>query len=318
MKIRLQLTLTFLLGILLFGCNKDSSKGNSEGSDSTTASSPNVSNKQRPDKKIARVLTLRIGEPDSDGFLYSQTDYDKMGNPIEIRTWPRGLTEPEDAPTTMEYDKRGNMVKKTVAGDFYEYEYDADDRLIKESVDKMDFFQTEEYSYDAKGNVLKIVVKQKSAGKKDEWSRNFKYEYDADGNIIEEWKWEEYSDVPGSVEMYHKKREYVDGRMVKETDVDPHGVLYYVKEFEYDARGNLIKEFEFERNSDFAADRVEYDVNEYGEVTEERNFSCQSETDCRQWSTSETRYDSLGTMIYTFLTQEHGQNFGEKYEITYW
>lgn len=265
--------LTVVIALLMFalvGCgekdasNTDSGKSVSEEKKSETTETgkkESENKKSEDDKKSGEDATPSKPEITKAGVVVHEAVYYADSDVLHNEKF---------------FDNNGNLIKSYNADEkiTYEYEYSADGKLIKESRAK-EGGDSYVWQYDANGLIISELWTRANRG--DVIESIYEYEYDGDGNPVAA-RYQE-----GTFHFDAWKREYADGRLVKQTDY-AHSTAYVgqsypsgVKEFAtdgtskyttYDEKGNETGYFEYdargnetvERNSEYELD-YEYDDN---------------------------------------------------------
>lgn len=132
------------------------------------------------------------------------------------------------------YDEHDNMIA-LIGGDsanYYTYEYDKDGNITKKYDGLRD--ATEEYEYKDG-----LAVKRHYTDC-DGQTSDTAYEYDKHGTLI---KTTEYAVAFDYTTVNETKPEYdAQGRLVRETDYSSNGSVFSVDEYEYNDKGEIVKE----------------------------------------------------------------------------
>ncbi|MBE6783554.1 MAG: hypothetical protein E7536_06035 [Ruminococcaceae bacterium] len=198
-----------------------------------------------------------------------------------------------------EYDSEGNMIKETIVSDEYEscteYEYDENGNVKKSSDYENEYFV--EYEYDSNGNLVEERIYDC------EYEYLNVYEYDSYNNITKSTEYEydgdvftfeaeyEYNadDKPIRVMIYdedaNKSSMYEieynsNGEVIKETDYDFDDTVRSVTEYEYDEKGNMTKE-----------------VTDYNETYEEYSETIKYEYDADSNLVKEVEYNYVDDIV---------------------
>lgn len=197
--------------------------------------SETVSYPDKPDETLYREYTTQYQEDGSKIVTESQTMLQATGEAISNATYeydynPEGLLVRKagfydgqlDGEVTYEYDENGNLTyqsetKATSLGNAMakKCEYDAAGNLVKETLLDSDGNVNRVYTYEYDGDGKQILQHEFNAAGEETVSYElcqWKYEYDEDGRVIQEWK--EGTEHGGKFEHY---------------------------EYEYDEYGNICK-----------------------------------------------------------------------------
>ena len=231
-----------------------------------------------------------------------------------------------------EYDSEGNMIKETIVSDgnerCTEYEYNEDGNLIKSSDYEDEYYK--EYEYDSNGN---LVEERTYDG---EYEYLNVYEYDSHNNMIKATEYEydgdvftfeleyEYNadDKPIRVMIYdedaNKSSMYEieynsNGEVIKETDYDFDGSVRSVTEYEYDEKGNMTKEVtDYNETYEEQSGTIKYEYDADSNLVKEVEYNYVDDIVC----VTEYEFDSNGNM--TKMTEENYEdNMGYCIEYEY-
>lgn len=132
------------------------------------------------------------------------------------------------------YDEHDNMIA-LISGnsaDYYTYEYDKDGNITKRYDSSANTFNEFEYKDG-------LVVKMRYTGR-DGKTSDENYEYDEHGTVI---KTTHYVAVLDDTTVNETKPEYdAQGRLVRKTDYYSDGSVFSVDEYEYNDKGEIVKE----------------------------------------------------------------------------
>ncbi len=197
--------------------------------------SETVTYPDKPDETLYREYTTRYQEDGSKIVTESQTMLQATGEAISNATYeytynPEGLLVRKagfydgqlDGEVTYEYDENGNLTyqsetKATSLGNAMakKCEYDEAGNLVKETLLDSDGNVNRVYTYEYDADGKQILQHEFNAAGEEKLSYElceWKYEYDEEGRVIEEWK--EGTEHGGKFEHY---------------------------EYEYDENGNVCK-----------------------------------------------------------------------------
>ena len=246
---------------------------------------------------------VRILESIFNGKITSTYCYDQYGNPI---LYP----EPAGVKVSATYDKKGNMLtSKHYSSDVsnprqeYKYEYDKYGRLIKKvTYIKGEPYTSEHITYNANGDLLTRSIYSKNDSIQAQFHNAV---YDESGNLLSfkmyygETLRNQYAYTYDTAGRIITSEYIMDGETVSKEayEYDPSGRLAQTKiysqnsaepqystiDYEYDAYGNLLKEY-------FGGSlRCQWTYDDNGNVTSYDNGS----------SLTKWYYDSNGNMVKT-------------------
>ncbi len=209
--------------------------------------SETVSYPDKPDETLYREYTTQYQEDGSKIVTESQTMLQATGEAISNATYeydynPEGLLVRKagfydgqlDGEVTYEYDENGNLTyqsetKATSLGNAMakKCEYDAAGNLVKETLLDSDGNVNRVYTYEYDGDGKQILQHEFNAAGEETVSYElcqWKYEYDEDGRITQEWK--EGTEHGGKFEHYeYEYDEY--GNICKKKDLTLHITYEY-------------------------------------------------------------------------------------------
>ena len=209
--------------------------------------SETVSYPDKPDETLYRKYTTQYQEDGSKIVTESQTMLQATGEAISNATYeydynPEGLLVRKagfydgqlDGEVTYEYDENGNLTyqsetKATSLGNAMakKCEYDAAGNLVKETLLDSDGNVNRVYTYEYDGDGKQILQHEFNAAGEETVSYElcqWKYEYDEDGRITQEWK--EGTEHGGKFEHYeYEYDEY--GNICKKKDLTLHITYEY-------------------------------------------------------------------------------------------
>lgn len=209
--------------------------------------SETVSYPDKPDETLYREYTTQYQEDGSKIVTESQTMLQATGEAISNATYeydynPEGLLVRKagfydgqlDGEVTYEYDENGNLTyqsetKATSLGNAMakKCEYDAAGNLVKETLLDSDGNVNRVYTYEYDGDGKQILQHEFNAAGEETVSYElcqWKYEYDEDGRVIQEWK--EGTEHGGKFEHYeYEYDEY--GNICKKKDLTLHITYEY-------------------------------------------------------------------------------------------
>lgn len=272
-------------------------------------------------------------------FLFSLTKeivIDKQGKLLKTVEYASYSGDYQLAEYEYEYDDRGNLSKLSWYDAkgllcYDKYTYDDENRMIKSKriYSKSDSEHIKEYEYDKSGNVVKV----EDISWDGEQVIIYKYEYDKSGNVVMVEQEDEKGDLESTTKYEYEdsnlcrieSRTYVDSELsIATTEWDSQGKLQkevYESpwdkgdiEYEYDTKGNIIKEVSIREEGINAAWHVkhvtereyEYEYDEQGNMTKceveelEENIydSRENDTFPADWEYEyEYEYDSKGNVV---------------------
>ena len=300
--------------LLLASCQPENEKGDASGSTSaeTLTVDGNTINQTRPDSPLLSMVThYKIYPGDQEGTLLSQEKYNEEGRKFEMITYDFYGSGEEDGRSIYTYDNQGNLVEMFDGETTETMEYDDQNQLIKSTWSREGGQgATETHAYDEYGN--ETEVKYYTADGEYDYSRVIKREYDNQGHILKETKWEKYADGTPDIHMYAIAQEFdAKGQLVVKNMLRDDGTIYSQEKYYYDLAGNLIETREFEE--EILMGREVNTVNEYGEAIKSQTFN---DMETLQF-THTFEYDQYGNQ--TNMTYEHtdGDAWGERTEYTF-
>ncbi len=209
-----------------------------------------------------------------------------------------------------EYDSNGNLIKH-IDGNFNnEYIYDANGNLIK-SVDiyNNDIQKITEYIYDENDILIKRIVTQ--TGDSCSHTYDYKYSYDANGNLIQmsyacieefyvdmsfvyDYTYDANGNKIKEVWSSYGRQHFFDyeynayGGLIREVETLPDGTQY-IDDYTYDSNGNLIKKVDTSYNKDdYAHTNAIIEITDY-------------------------TYDANGNLIEEIYTSPSGEQYTHEY-----
>ena len=197
--------------------------------------SETVTYPDKPDETLYREYTTQYQEDGSKIVTESQTMLMKTGEAVSLYTYE------------YEYSPEGLLLRKTgfengnLDGEIL-YEYDADGNLIRQSgknAPSIGRDLTKEFEYDENGNLTKQTDLDDN-GEVEGWST---FEYDENGKEIMKHVFTSTGDEPRTYELCQWKYEYDgEGRVMEEWKEGTElGGKYEHYEYEYDEYGNMCK-----------------------------------------------------------------------------
>lgn len=209
--------------------------------------SETVMYEDKPDETLYREYTTQYQEDGSKIVTESQTMLQATGEAISNATYeynynPEGFLVRKagfydgelDGEVTYEYDTNGNLIyqsetKATSLGNAMakKCEYDESGNLVKETLLESDGNVNRVYTYEYDENGKQILQHEFNAAGEEPLSYElceWKYEYDEEGRVIEEWK--EGTEHGGKLEHYeYEYDEY--GNVCKKKDLTLHTTYEY-------------------------------------------------------------------------------------------
>ncbi len=234
-------------------------------------------------------ITKIMSSNGSEGVL----EYDKNDNLTVIKT--NGITV-----TKYEYNEKNLCAKQYTYDSFsgnlislYEYEYDANNNIIKitNSSEDGSSYETREFKYNTSGLITEEKIEQVRGGQVWFGYRTV-YEYDTDGNKIKETNYDE----DGAPDGYNTF-EYANGNCIKTTNYERDGAKAYYSIYEY-AGDVLVKESHFSREGSLD---TYFEYTEEGLLIKEYSYF---ENGIAVRGTEYT-YDSNGNLIKAFNIEEN-------------
>jgi len=272
-----------------------------------------IENKERQASPVLeKIVTYNISPDDTTGFVSSKEFFDTVGNMIKFESYDYYGSGNIDSTTNYKYDNNGKKIQMDDGSTITTYEYNDQELLINETWKRGSSGNIAKNTYDDHGNLVETKY-FKLDGNYD-FSRVYQQVYDLQGNTIEEWKWEKYSDGYPDREMYHIKKTYNDqSLLIEKINLNPSGDYTDKEQHRYDHAGNIIETIEYENDPAIPVQRTLNKYNEYGELIIAESFNCDKTGALGQrWSVTEFRYNQYGQEIKNMLLQEHGENYGER------
>lgn len=197
--------------------------------------SETVTYPDKPDETLCREYATQYQEDGSKIVTESQSMLVKTGETVSPYTYE------------YEYSPEGLLLRKTglengnVDGEIL-YEYDEDGNLIRQSGENAPSIGrdlTKEFEYDENGNLTKQTDLDDN-GEVEGWST---FEYDENGKEIMKHVFTSTGDEPDIFELCQWKYEYdAEGRVIEEwKEGTEHGGKYEHYEYEYDEYGNMCR-----------------------------------------------------------------------------
>lgn len=180
-----------------------------------------------------------------NGVIISYVKYEYDEDGLKIKSLVYFGDERAKMASVYQYNYYGNLTMETTYSYYREvvnktsclYEYDRGGNLIRRTFSKEDIFHgTEEYMYDAVGNLFKEVSYDS------EGNVFWLCVYDDSGNLIKE----ESYDAEGNAFWFYGYDYDKNGNMIEET------TLSYIKKYEYDEQNNKTKEIYYPTDGDIA------------------------------------------------------------------
>lgn len=237
----------FMVIALLFSLVACSTTNNSSNKESTPAKENGTQDNETNKGKFVTVYML-----ESNGqFTYQ---YDSCGNMIQ--------KEYNNFRYEFEYDKENKLLKQTEYfknGNpaYTEYLYNNDGALIGETL----YYQNEkqswiEYEYGSDGKVIKSIEHNISADDGSQWQIEYQHIYDTAGNLIQKT-----FDSSGSCFAY----EYDDrGNRIKYSLIMQGKSPEFTFTFEYNSMGNVTKKISQSNGSGNLNNTAQYEYNSEG------------------------------------------------------
>jgi YD repeat-containing protein len=273
-------------------------------------------NKVRPDgPKLVKHTEYKTRPDDLKGTIVMMELYNGEGLRSEIVAYDFYGSGEEDGRTKNEYNAKGELVKSDNGTMVETYTYDGEGRRLTEGWRRDKEGANTEYVYDDKGNETE-ARHLTPAGDLD-FTRATIYVYNDAGHIVEESKFEKYTDGSADLEMYHHKLEVDDaGRITKKSSLRSDGKVTRHETMKYDRRGNEV-EIATHGMSGSMNGKETTTYNEYGEFTQNQNWSCSDKGDCSANITTTFTYDEHGSELTSMTVQEHGEDMGSRHEYEY-
>ncbi len=179
------------------------------------------------------------------------------------------------------YDEHDNMIA-LISGnsaDYYTYEYDKDGNITKRYDSSANTFNEFEYKDG-------LVVKMRYTGR-DGKTSDENYEYDEHGTVI---KTTHYVAVLDDTTVNDTKPEYdAQGRLVRKTEYSSDGSVFSVDEYEYNEKGQIVKETSAGDGSKYVK---EYVRDERGNVLSEHQKKVKNDGTVTGETRTEYEYNS--------------------------
>jgi len=278
----------------------------------------NISNvaeiqKTRLESPIIKSVSKYIITPeDSVGTIFSMGINNQKG--LKVRFYYYDGDGNVTDSILYEYDENGNNNKmvtyrqEDVTTELYTYNNDGHIKTSSWSRLPVDEPSSKEFFYDEKGN--EIEIKYLEDGKY-EYSTIFEIEYDKNGNVISEKKYDKFQGGRDIETDHFIKAKYdKKGNMVERRYCGEGNTVYSIEEFEYDSNGNVLKKIE---NSGIGKKIEIYEYNEYGELIKSLIYRGNDVLK----STITCKYEKYGNQIYKMEKEEDGYVRGERSIIVY-
>lgn len=306
-----------LLGLsllLLFSCQPDTGETDTTGTKQPDA--PEITGNQENKSRIASpplasIVRYKTHPGDLEGTLLSEERFDEAGRRVELITYDYYGSGEEDGRSSYTYDDQGNLIQMFDGETTEKMEYDEQNRVVKASWSREGGQgASEERFYDERGN--ESEVKYYTAEGEFDYSRVYEREYDGQGNILKETKWEKYTDGTADLQMYSIVQEFDNqGQLVVKDMLREDGSTYNQEKYFYDPAGNLIETWEYEGET--LMGREVNSVNEYGEVIKDQTFNGM---ETLQY-TNTYEYDEYGHLINMMYRHTDGDAWGERTVYTF-
>lgn len=275
--------------------------------------------KERPASPTIKIKReLMISAKEATPFILAETNYDKNGNVLSVKSFDFYGSGEQDGSIENEYSAEGNLVSRTQISNgqstFYNYKYNSKNQKIEESWKRKNGQgEITKYSYDKNGNELKL--KYFTLDGKHDFSRVHEYEYDSNGNIISEKKWEKYTDGYADLLQYHITNKYENNQLVSKTNYTDKGKPRSKEEYKYDENGLEIAVID---TSSRGASKDVFVYNEYGEVIESKTVRIMKDGSEEVDVHSKSTYDRYGNSLGYIYLQGSLDSYGTKYEYEFY
>ncbi|MCB9234428.1 MAG: hypothetical protein H6581_22430 [Bacteroidia bacterium] len=304
-----------LLSLLVFSCGS-SNGGDPEKKQETTPEETVQPNRTRPEgKKIAKMTEYKISPDDAEGTILNVEEYDANGFKLKYSSYNYYGSGELESSTVYKNDEKGNCLEMNDGKTKNTYKYDEKGRQIKAAWSRANGEgASEEMTYDDHDQL--IETKYYDAKGKYDFSRTREISYDPQGRIIEEKKWEKYTDGTEPLMQYWKKYVFDDaGRQIESYSYREDGSETDKEVRKYDGAGNLVTVFSYEYGEKNPSYKEIRKYNQYGEVVADQTLSCDSETgDCSTNNfTNEYKYDEWGNKIWFMYNQDDGTAWGSRF-----
>lgn len=291
-KMCLITTLSFLF---LIGCKESTSQVTS------TTKTKVTKIKKRPTTPPIKVQReLLILEPGLKPYVIEETNYNDNGDITLVTKYDYYGSGREIGTTTNTYSSQHNLIQSIVNDDgnltYYAFEYNAQNQKTKESW-KRDNGQgnSSQFAYNEHGDLVEEKIF--TADGKEDFSRVYEYEYDANGNITVEKKWEKYLDGSENLLMYHLVQDYKEDLLITKIRYNENGKPNRGEEYIYNDNNQVFQVIETSRLGIY---KTEYLYNDYGELTDEKISKVSEDGNEALSIHNVTTYDKYGNNLGTF------------------
>lgn len=262
---------------------------------------------------LVRTEQYKTRPDDTTGFLQNATDHDN-GLKVKQITYSFYGTGEVDSTTTWTYDDAGHMISSFDGNTTSTWTYDAEGRPLTEGWSRPGQGATTQHTYDEHGNIA-VFTYLKLDGTVD-YTREVERTYSDAGKALSEKKWEKYTDGTDPLLQYHyANTNDADGRVTSVKRLNDDGSTLDEKRHRYDSNGSELEESEHDSTGALTG-RTVMTYNAFGEVTKSVSESC-GESGCDPWSTTTWTYSEYGHVLTTMLTQDSGDDWGERTVYTY-
>lgn len=271
---------------------------------------------------IKSKTTYKIYPDDEQGTLLEKQVFNQSGQIIMFYAYDfYGSGEIEDS-TTYQYDGQGQKVKEFSYGNSTTttFAYNDQGKILEETWSRPNGQgETAKYAYNGSGDLVEIKYFTPKGDY--DFSRTFELGYDRKGRVIEEKKWEKYTDGSADMLMYHMKYEYnsSDDILVKER-LNEDAQVDNRTEFTYDEQGRLILEVDITILDGVEQEREKtvYHLNKSGKTVKDESFSVYQGKESLNY-TNRYRYNKYGHQEWMMYEHADGtDSWGERVEYEYY
>lgn len=311
----MKFNILFLIAVLI---SAQACSGQKSTTSNQEKSISNTLKKRSTSPSIKTKREFQISAKGATPFILAETNYDKNGNVLSVKSFDFYGSGEVDGSIKNEYSSEGNLVSRTEVSNgqstFYNYKYNSKNQKIEESWKRKNGQgQITKYTYDENGNELEL--KYFTLDGKHDFSRVYEYEYDSKGNIISEKKWEKYTDGYADLLQYYITRVYENDQLKNITHLTDEGKPRRMEEYKYDENGLKIAVFDASANG---TSKEVFVYNEYGEVIESKIIRMMKDGSEEVDVHSKSTYDEYGNSTGYIYLKGSVDSYGTKYEYEYY
>lgn len=271
---------------------------------------------------IKQSVTYKIHPSDEKGTLLEKRFFNQDGQTTMFYAYDYyGSGEIEDS-TSYFYNDQGQKMKEVSYGNetTTTFSYNDQGNLLEKAWSRPNGQgETAKHTYNGSRDLTEI--KYYDAKGKYDFSRTFELGYDRKGRVIEEKKWEKYSDGSADLLMYHMGYEYdsSDSLLVKER-YRANGKADKRTEYTYDAQGRLSMEMDISLSNGVEKQREKtaYHLNDAGKTVKDESFSIHQGKETLSYTNS-YKYNKYGHQTWMMYKHADGSDtWGERIAYQYY